>query len=377
MRIFYAAPDYALDRNTVVTNLWRENLYQTLCDMGHELVEFEIDYQPFNFHLDVSLQKDQEFIQENRPRFSEELIRQVRHAHRQKPLDLFFSYFYSAYVEPEAIREIGRLGIPTVNWYCNASYQFHLVEEIAPAYDFCLVPEKYRLEDYRRVGATPIYCQEAANPNTYKPYDLPREYDVAFVGQKYGTRPRFLGQLYDAGIDSRAWGPSWKEPERPTLSWRERRRKVKNWLRRRQAAPELPQSNCGPPLSDEQLIRMYSRSRISLGFTAVAHNPDSSSAPLKQVRLRDFEATMSGAFYMVESFDELADFFEPNQEIVFFQNEEELVDKAKYFLSHPDEREKIRLAGMRRARAEHTWQDRFRNVFDQMGLVKDRRKTAS
>jgi hypothetical protein len=85
------------------------------------------------------------------------------------------------------------MGICTINWYCNASYQFELVEEIAPAYDYCLVPEKFWLDDYRRVGANPIYCQEAANPNTYKPYDLPKSFDVTFV-----ARSTVIGQRSSA-----------------------------------------------------------------------------------------------------------------------------------------------------------------------------------
>ena len=116
------------------------------------------------------------------------------------------------------------------------------------------------------------------------------------------------------------------------------------------------------------LVRMYSRSRISLGFSAVAHLPRDGSPPVRQVRLRDFEAPMSGAFYLVERFDELAEFFEPGSEVVFFENEEDLADKAAYYLRHDRDRRRIRDAGLRRAREEHTWQKRFESAFRQMGL---------
>jgi spore maturation protein CgeB len=77
---------------------------------------------------------------------------------------------------------------------------------------------------------------------------------------------------------------------------------------------------------------------------------------------------MSGAFYLVEYFQELTEFFEPGKEIVFFENEEGLVGKCRYYLAHPEEAERIRAAGLRRARAEHTWQNRFRTVFQTLGL---------
>jgi signal peptidase I len=54
----------------------------------------------------------------------------------------------------------------------------------------------FYLEKARRAGANPIYCQEAANPNVYKPHeDLPVEYDVTFVGQRYGNRPDYIKRL--------------------------------------------------------------------------------------------------------------------------------------------------------------------------------------
>src|SRR5207249_1060401 len=181
------------------------------------------------------------------------------------PITLFFTYFSSAHAEPETIRAIGKLGIATVNWYCNASYQFHNVAEVAPAYHYCLVPEKFRIEDYRQAGANPIYCQEAANPNVYRPYELAEEYDVTFVGQKYGNRPQHIRRLLDAGIDARVWGPQWQRPSGIAPFCKATVRRIKNFFvpSGRNESAELPRSVCGPPLRDEELIQMYSRSKIS------------------------------------------------------------------------------------------------------------------
>jgi spore maturation protein CgeB len=364
MHIFYATPSTAHQSALPDSLLWRNNLYSPLVELENEITEFQFDYSEFNENLNIYNQNHRQFIDQNRPRFGEELLDQVKKVHRLKPIELFFSYFYSAYVEPDVIREIGAMGITTINWYCNASYQFHLVEEIAPAYHYCLVPEKFRLEDYRRVGANPIYCQEAANPHVYKPYALPKEFDVTFVGQKYGNRPGYIRYLIDRGIETRAWGPHWDKHLPQGRRWA---RELKDTLLNRPRR-DVPPKYCGAPLSDEEYIKMYSRGKISLGFTTVAETPEQGE-PIKQVRLRDFEATMSGAFYLVEYFDELTEFFEPDQEIVCFSSPEELADKAKYYLAHDSERERIRLAGMKRTREEHTWQKRFETVFKQIGLL--------
>ncbi len=220
MRIFFASPATAHQHSLPNSRLWHSNLYDSLIELGHDVVVFDFDYAPYNAHLDPAVAADRAFIELNRPRFGEELLRQFGRARAEAPVDLFFSYFYSAYVEASVIRDIGASGVPTVNWYCNASYQFHLVEEIAPAYDYSLVPERSRLDDYRRVGANPIYCQEAANPSVYRPYDVVSEFDITFVGQRYGDRPAFLQALLDADLDARAWGPHWQYPPRHAPAWR-------------------------------------------------------------------------------------------------------------------------------------------------------------
>ena len=87
-----------------------------------------------------------------------------------------------------------------------------------------------------------------------------------------------------------------------------------------------------------------------------------------QVRLRDFEAPMSGAFYLVEQMEELKDFFRIGQEIVCYTDRADLVEKCAYYLAHDEERERIRAAGYVRALQDHTWQRRFNDVFLTAGL---------
>jgi spore maturation protein CgeB len=370
VHIFYAAPSTAHQSCLPDSQVWHTNLFRPLSDLGHKLVSFDFDYTEFNYNLDPSVPRQQAFIADNRPRFGQELLRQVLASHSAEPLDVFFSYFYSAYVEPEVIRQIGDMGITTINWYCNGLYQFHLVSDIAPAYNYCLVPEHFRLVDYRRIGANPLYCQEAANPEVYRPYEVPMDFDVTFIGQRYGDRPWYIRRLLDANVDVRVWGPHWQEPT-PSPHWRERlARGATHWLSGRASVLDavVPLDRCGPSLPDDELIKMYSRSKVSLGFSSVADLPRWTK-PIKQVRLRDFEAPMSGAFYMVEYMAELEDFYDIGKEIVCYTDPDDLVDKVRYYLAHDEERERIRHAGRVRALRDHTWHQRFRTAFAAMGLA--------
>ncbi|TAK21402.1 MAG: hypothetical protein EPO26_15085 [Chloroflexota bacterium] len=355
-----------------------------LVDLKHDVVSFDYDLTPHFLHLDPSEPHKRAFIVANRHKLEAALLRQIEAAHREKPIDVFFSYFYNACATPETIRAIADMGITTVNWFCNAAYQFHLVSEIAPAYHFSLVPEVYRLDDYRRVGANPIYCQMAANPSIYHPHDVPLEFDVVFVGQKYGDRPTYIRRLLDAGIPTRVWGPGWLPPTTTMTTseiWRNRLRLLTTpagWsaiLRQLSPAPAIPTgervnvppSICGPALDDDALIEMYSRARIHLGFSSVGET-HASGERILQVRLRDFEAPMSGAFYMVEYMPELETFYDVQKEVVCYRSADDLVEKARYYLDHADEREEIRQAGLARAMRDHTWHRRFEVAFAEMGF---------
>jgi spore maturation protein CgeB len=399
MRIFYASDN---SPNPIFqSDLWRHNLYSSLVDLGHDVIEFQYDLRETFQNINPEDPGRTEFIAENRPKVGEELLRQIKHAHAAKPIQLFFSYFNDACVVPETIDEIGKMGIKTINWYCNGSYQLHLVSKISPHYDWCLVPEHFRLKDYVAMGANPIYSQEAANPNIYKPYDLPVEFDVTFVGQAYGDRPAYIKYLRDRGVDVRLWGYGWREyfmeqpqpevviqkpdPVRRALYIGRRLTTIQGWravLDRLSRIPNpqiaettheatpivFPSRILGGVLSDLEMIQMYSRSKINLGFSSCGETHQTENR-IVQLRLRDFEVPMSGGFYMVEYMEELEKFYEIGKEIVCYTDVQDLADKVKYYLLHDSERERIRRAGYERCLRDHTWQKRFDDAFKRIGLT--------
>jgi spore maturation protein CgeB len=393
LRIFYAAD--TSPNESLSSSIWRNNLYLPLVDLGHDVIEFNYDglHEAFQFAFEEN-PSHRRFIEKNRPRLTATLLDQVKAAHSKKSIDIFFSYFYDSFVFPDAIDEIRGMGITTINWFCNGSYQLFLVEEISKHYDWCLVPERFRLQDYVRMGANPIYCQEAANPNVYKPYDVPVEFDVAFVGQAYGERPEYIGYLLEQDIDVRVWGANWHyysddetkaNPRRGfgerlsslghKLSYRHGQKELLRRVVRDRVKPgqvpavrvKLPDRIIGGVLTDRDMIKMYSRARINLGFSTCG-DTHLSGQRILQVRLRDFEVPMSGGFYMVEYMEEIEEFFKVGEEIVCYQNAEDLADKIKYYLRHDNERESIRRAGYERSRRDHTWHKRFQSVFQQMLL---------
>lgn len=374
MRIFYAAQSTANGVHLPQSRIWYYNLYTSLRDMGHELVTTDVDFDAPMTHAE-----DPAWIEANRPVFIEKLLNAVQIAHRKRPLDLFFSYFYSSCITPEAVEQIRAWGIPTVNFSCNNVHQFRLVHEIASAYDYCMVPEQATLDKFRAVGANPIHIQMAANPDIYKSYDLPREFDVIFVGQRYADRPSIIDCLLRQGIDVRVWGPGWLSTSitmkrevsasssvfsLPGKAFRSGRQLPQKVIRQLALSPMERRLRriAGPALSDAEMIEMYSRSHLTLGFSVVNEEVDRGRAN-SHLRLRDFEAPMCGALYVTGYTDELANYFELDKEVLVYRSKEELVEKAKYYLAHPAEAERTRQAARRRALDEHTWKHRFVQLF--------------
>ena len=114
------------------------------------------------------------------------------------------------------------------------------------------------------------------------------------------------------------------------------------------------------------MVRLHSQSHISLNFSEVK---DELTGEIKRhIRLRDFEVPMSGGLLMTGYQDELGEYYEIGREIVCYDSKEELLDKCRYYLSHYQEAKAIRQAGYRRARREHTWSNRFRQLFQHMGM---------
>jgi hypothetical protein len=369
MRIFFAVPRSA----------WVDlNLRRSLEEMGHRLVRFDFPGWPDDANPD--------WREHGKPRTNQHLLDAVRRAGH---VDLFFGYLYSSVVYPETLDIIRQtLGVPLVNFSCNNVHQFDLVRDIAPRFDVCVVPELAAQADFVSVGAKPLRIQLAANPRVYHPLPEPRMYDVTFVGQRYADRADLLQHLHAHGVAVRAWGAGWQTRKRfdveqlkagLALVEDERfdgfRRIVGHVLRRsgRPKQTATPQAGIdtsafgGPRLLQGDLVRMFSRSRLSLGF-ATAGDSHLSTRRLTHLRLREFEAPMSGAVYLTEHQPELAEYFTPGKEVLTYTDRDDLLDKARFYLAHAEEAERVRRAGFERARREHTWQQRFNELFGTLNL---------
>jgi hypothetical protein len=348
---------------------------------------------------------------EVRSRLTEQIVKEVQKAHRQRPLDLFLSYFYNSHFEPSGFREIARLGIPTVNFYCNSIYQFDLVSAIASAVDFSWHAEKNARTLYLSVNATPIWVQMAADPKVYRPVDTPSKTPAAcFVGQRYADRDRWMAALVRAQVPLVIYGPGWSPNFAAKINGNSSAPESHYYLGRKSFPPQTLHSylqvtaqnfrtlgalsgmarlwqqsqyrretqNLSPLLAPfakgsvpfEEICRIFSSHEVILNFSNVWADGRPGSSLIPHVRLRDFEAPMCRTCYLTGYTEEITEFYEPEKEIVTYRTREELVDKSRYYLAHPEEAESVREAGYRRALCDHTWVQRFKQLFAAIGIAK-------
>ena len=358
---------------------WYRNLYEPLLDLGHDVYLLRID----EAECKLGVNRRSESFQ---GKFSQYLLNTFQNENKKKSFDLFFSYLRDSEVETSCIDEIKKDGVPTTNFSCNNIHQFYLTEKIASHFDYNLHSEKHAAEKFKAISAEPVWFQMAANPKYYHPLGIDRTLDVSFIGGAYAKRPYYIYNLLENGIDVHAYGPGWRKVEQLAHL-----RRLKRGLIRSRDVVRLiftfnPQMraeissrvanmdfkdnllakysrNLHFPITDDEMIKKYNESKISLGFLEVYDNHDHSQKTMQHLHLREFEAPMCGALYFTNYSDELAEHYEPDKEVIIYRNEHELLDKVKYYLGHPQEAEKVRQAGYKRALECHTYQKRFKDLF--------------
>ncbi|MEO2006224.1 MAG: glycosyltransferase, partial [Candidatus Poribacteria bacterium] len=257
---------------------------------------------------------------------SEELLEHVRSG----DFDLVFCAPFARPLDVlhDTMREIS-LVTNTMVWapYPPSQFETHSLPWASCA-DVVITTSNTDLRAFRAAGhpARLIKSQWAFSPRAYTRVRAQRQPIVAMVGKRTEMRGRLCEYLAGNGIDVEAYGRGWGN---------------------------------GRFLTETDFHRTFGESAINLNLDG---------------RRRIYEVTGSGGFLMttpVEGLDDafVTDVTDPARaEAVVVNDVSELLDKTRYYLERPREREAIALRGYRRARAEHTWARRLADVCAQAGL---------
>jgi spore maturation protein CgeB len=405
MRIF-AAVRHSKAQHSFGGSLWTRNFYPALAELGHEVVESQTDLDPGSRFMDVSggFTRQENSVREE---LTNRIVAELKLAHEQKPIGLFLSYFYNSHFHPDGFDEIRRMGIPSVNFYCNSIYQFELTGQVAAKVDFAWHAEKHARASYLAVGARPVWVQMGADPVVYRPHKVGRSGQVCFVGRRYADRDRCAAAVIEAGIPLDLFGDGWGATADVSPVENDNPRHDPSYLGRPRPVPgsllgyfhtaHREIIRVGPIDGGARVLRQmqyrrksrtldtclarrargrapdiaatFAQYQICLNFSNVWADGRPGSKLIPHVRLRDFEGPMSRSCFITGHTDEIEEFYKVGNEIDTYRSTDELIDKLRFYLNHPPSAERLREAGYCRARRDHTWVRRFQQLFGEIGLT--------
>lgn len=86
---------------------------------------------------------------------------------------------------------------------------------------------------------------------------------------------------------------------------------------------------------------------------------------LDDVNMRTFEAMATGSFLLTNWIPTIEELFEDGKHLALYRSEEEMIDKAKYYIKHDEERENIAKAGYEEVMSKHTIQARVNRIIEE------------
>lgn len=264
---------------------------------------------------------------------------------------ILFVFPFEWEILPDTVRAVSsKTGALTLCWFADDHWRFDTFSrQYCRAFDYCVTTDSNAVERYRSAGySNVILSQWACNPHRYHKLDLPRIHPVTFVGMAHGNRRDLVSRLESRGIEVQCFGFGWKRVRGFYRKWN-------RWVDRLPFG--LPYAGAGR-VSHSAMIRIFNQSRINLNFA------NSSQGDKQQIKGRNFEIPGCGGFILTSEAEGLDRYFSPGKEVVTYSDFEDLVDKIRYYLVQGEEREAIAEMGYLRVLRDHTYEKRFRAIFE-------------
>lgn len=202
---------------------------------------------------------------------------------------------------------------------------------IAPEFDLFYTQDPQTLHDYAGRGIAAKRCDQATDPELYRPLKASPECDILYYGKWTPYRNDLVTALaarFSVRVHTYAGDTRWNVPVHPPL--------------------ETPDALCAA----------LNGARLALE-TALVDDVHGKYRGTFRITPRAFFAASCGVPSLIESFPRLREWFEPGVEIAVFPAKDDVVAAAEAILGD----EPARLAMGRRARQralrEHTWDRRI------------------
>lgn len=278
-----------------------------------------------------------------RMRLRKEMVSKVspmfREAHKKRPIDWILCYGGGQDISVDVIKQIvNEYGVPTVNMTFDDKHGWagsdcgeHCTgaRDITKEFDVFFTSARVACEWHLVEGGRGVYMPEGFDNTNYHPRVCEKDIPVSFVGASYGFRQSVIKYLREHGVDIQTYGKGW------------------------------PRGFANDPAD------IFNRSVINLGMGGIGY-----SERITNVKGRDFEISGTGGGVYLTSFNpDLAQHYVVCNEILCYQNREEMLELIRYYLQHRDEAENIAQRARSRSLREHRWLNRYQRMADIVGIT--------
>ncbi len=214
----------------------------------------------------------------------------------------------------------------------------------AQAADAVVTTDLLAVSAYQKLGMTAISYFSSYSKDDYFPSNVKKDIDVSFVGNvAKQDRRAFLEFLSKEGIRVESYGN------------------------------ETPNG----PISMDRMREVFSRSKINLNFTKIdpwtsVCGDDPLLARARSNKGRPIEIALTRSFCLSEYTPTLNQLFVIGREIDVFHSRNDLLEKVRHYLAHPDAGEKIAASAYQRAIAEYESETYFSAIFNQIDSMINR-----
>lgn len=250
-----------------------------------------------------------------------------------------------------------KMGLPIACYGTEAPYFEATERQLVPFYSHWFTQERTAAQRYADLGTPVIYLPMAYNPNIHHPAppDPDRSCDVTFVGGGYPERKALLGDADWSGIDITIHGTLWG------LDLKQERGKFDFSRGTRYTEGAIP---------NEQTCAWHRSAKVALNFhrqmgyietgTTVAPGQAESLGP------RAYEIPACGGFLLSDDErPELRDIYGESAATFKAWDAADLERQTRYWLAHPDERERRRRA-QQEAVTPHHWGERAKTILERL-----------
>ncbi len=316
----------------------------SLKNMGHEVETVDCDKFADGFFS----MKDATKIKANAEVLSQKFLNLMGEVTAAKAVDFrpdIILALAQAPLTPEAVNRLKELDIPIVFWFVEDFRVLPYWKEVSSAYDhfFSLQKEGFFPELMASGAKDCYYLPQGCYPAVHRPLDLAHEQkeiyetDVSFMGAAYHNRVQSFPRLMD--LDFKIWGTGWD---------------LGSSLGRRV-------QNNNERVTTEETVSIYNAAKINLNLHSSTYhygvNPDGDF-----VNPRTFEIAACKGFQLLDNRSDLINLFKISEELVVFENLDDLKSQIDFYLSNSDLRNELACRSYQRVLSEHTIEHRMQEL---------------